>query len=88
MSCYIDEINTFYLNLTFQGEEGTSLAESLRATAEAALSQTGFAYDENTGMYYDHSTGFYYDSVCPSFYISFAVMQQCLYRAPSAEQLV
>ncbi|XP_074808793.1 angiogenic factor with G patch and FHA domains 1 isoform X4 [Natator depressus] len=41
--------------------EGT-LAESLRAAAEAAVSQTGFIYDENTGLYYDHSTGFYYNS--------------------------
>lgn len=43
--------------------EGSSLAESLRAAAEAAVSQTGFSYDENTGLYFDHSTGFYYDSV-------------------------
>ncbi|XP_018412771.1 PREDICTED: angiogenic factor with G patch and FHA domains 1 isoform X2 [Nanorana parkeri] len=49
-------------------EEGTSLAESLRATAEAALSQTGFTYDESTGMYYDHSTGFYYDSESQLYY--------------------
>ncbi|XP_004466610.1 angiogenic factor with G patch and FHA domains 1 [Dasypus novemcinctus] len=42
--------------------EGLSLAESLRAAAEAAVSQTGFSYDENTGLYFDHSTGFYYDS--------------------------
>lgn len=40
-----------------------SLAESLRAAAEAAVSQTGFTYDESTGLYYDHSTGFYYNSV-------------------------
>lgn len=40
-----------------------SLAESLRAAAEAAVSQTGFIYDENTGLYYDHTTGFYYNSV-------------------------
>lgn len=39
------------------------MAESLRAAAEAAVSQTGFIYDENTGLYYDHSTGFYYNSV-------------------------
>ncbi|KAM6111472.1 LOW QUALITY PROTEIN: angiogenic factor with G patch and FHA domains 1-like [Phoenicopterus ruber ruber] len=39
-----------------------SLAESLRAAAEAAVSQTGFIYDENTGDHYDHSTGFYYNS--------------------------
>ncbi|XP_042546827.1 angiogenic factor with G patch and FHA domains 1 [Dipodomys spectabilis] len=42
--------------------EGSSLAESLRAAAEAAVSQTGFTYDETTGLYFDHSTGFYYDS--------------------------
>ncbi|XP_075694693.1 angiogenic factor with G patch and FHA domains 1 [Rhinoderma darwinii] len=47
---------------------GTSLAETLRATAEAALSQTGFTYDENTGMYYDRSTGFYYDSESQLYY--------------------
>ncbi|GAB1298454.1 Angiogenic factor with G patch and FHA domains 1 [Apodemus speciosus] len=41
--------------------EGSSLAESLRAAAEAAVSQTGFTYDESTGLYFDHSTGFYYD---------------------------
>ncbi|XP_033019664.1 angiogenic factor with G patch and FHA domains 1 isoform X2 [Lacerta agilis] len=41
--------------------EGT-LAENLRAAAEAAVSQTGFIYDETTGLYYDHSTGFYYNS--------------------------
>lgn len=35
----------------------------LRATAEEAMTQTGFVFDEATGMYYDHSTGFYYDSV-------------------------
>ncbi|TFK15851.1 pumilio domain-containing protein KIAA0020-like protein [Platysternon megacephalum] len=45
-----------------QEPEDTSLAESLRAAAEAAVSQTGFIYDENTGLYYDHSTGFYYNS--------------------------
>nr|XP_005992688.1 PREDICTED: angiogenic factor with G patch and FHA domains 1 isoform X2 [Latimeria chalumnae] len=48
--------------------EGVSLAESLRATAEAVVSQTGFTYDENSGMYYDHSTGFYYDSTNQLYY--------------------
>ncbi|KAH0628008.1 hypothetical protein JD844_008653 [Phrynosoma platyrhinos] len=47
--------------------EGT-LAESLRAAAEAAVSQTGFVYDENTGLYYDHSTGFYYNSETQLYY--------------------
>ncbi|XP_078668397.1 angiogenic factor with G patch and FHA domains 1-like isoform X3 [Branchiostoma floridae x Branchiostoma belcheri] len=40
---------------------GLSLADSLRATAEAALSQTGTVYDETSGMYYDYTTGMYYD---------------------------
>ncbi|XP_048358846.1 angiogenic factor with G patch and FHA domains 1 isoform X3 [Sphaerodactylus townsendi] len=47
--------------------EGT-LAESLRAAAEAAVSQTGFTYDEGTGLYYDHSTGFYYNSETQLYY--------------------
>lgn len=42
----------------------SSIAAMLRATAEEAVSQTGFVFDESSGMYYDHSTGFYYDSVC------------------------
>uniref|UniRef100_A0A4W3GHE9 Angiogenic factor with G patch and FHA domains 1 n=1 Tax=Callorhinchus milii TaxID=7868 RepID=A0A4W3GHE9_CALMI len=48
--------------------ENTSLADSLRATAEAAMSQTGFTYDDNTGMYYDYTTGFYYDSASQLYY--------------------
>uniref|UniRef100_UPI00398F4783 angiogenic factor with G patch and FHA domains 1 isoform X2 n=1 Tax=Pristiophorus japonicus TaxID=55135 RepID=UPI00398F4783 len=48
--------------------EKTSLADSLRATAEAAMSQTGFTYDESSGMYYDYSTGFYYDSTNQLYY--------------------
>lgn len=40
----------------------------LRATAEEAMTQTGFVFDETTGMYYDHSTGFYYDSVCQTIF--------------------
>lgn len=47
----------------FQGSDG-SIADMLRATAEEAMTQTGFVFDETSGMYYDHSTGFYYDSVC------------------------
>lgn len=48
----------------FQGSDGGSIADMLRATAEEAMTQTGFVFDETSGMYYDHSTGFYYDSVC------------------------
>lgn len=47
----------------FQEGDGGSIADMLRATAEEAMTQTGFVFDETTGMYYDHSTGFYYDSV-------------------------
>lgn len=47
----------------FQEADAGSIADMLRATAEEAMTQTGFVFDEMTGMYYDHSTGFYYDSV-------------------------
>lgn len=47
----------------FQEGDGGSIADMLRVTAEEAMTQTGFVFDETTGMYYDHSTGFYYDSV-------------------------
>ncbi|KAF3855980.1 hypothetical protein F7725_016703 [Dissostichus mawsoni] len=40
--------------------DGGSIADILRATAEEAMTQTGFVFDETTGLYYDHSTGFYY----------------------------
>lgn len=41
---------------------GSSIVDSFKAAAEAAVSQTGFTYDENTALYFDHSTGFYFDS--------------------------
>ncbi|XP_018592134.1 angiogenic factor with G patch and FHA domains 1 isoform X1 [Scleropages formosus] len=47
---------------------GTSIADMIRATAEEAVSQTGFVFDEASGMYYDHSTGFYYDSSSQLYY--------------------
>uniref|UniRef100_A0A8C1IRJ9 Angiogenic factor with G patch and FHA domains 1 n=1 Tax=Cyprinus carpio TaxID=7962 RepID=A0A8C1IRJ9_CYPCA len=45
-----------------------SIADMLRATAEQALNQTNFVFDESSGMYYDHSTGFYYDSSSQLYY--------------------
>ncbi|XP_019736090.1 angiogenic factor with G patch and FHA domains 1 isoform X2 [Hippocampus comes] len=48
--------------------DAASIADMLRATAEEAMTQTGFVFDETTGMYYDHSTGFYYDSVSQLYY--------------------
>uniref|UniRef100_A0A3B1IVY6 Angiogenic factor with G patch and FHA domains 1 n=1 Tax=Astyanax mexicanus TaxID=7994 RepID=A0A3B1IVY6_ASTMX len=50
------------------GEGSSSIADMLRATAEEALNQTGFVFDENSGMYYDHATGFYYDSTNQLYY--------------------
>ncbi|XP_076613141.1 angiogenic factor with G patch and FHA domains 1 isoform X2 [Chaetodon auriga] len=52
---------------TEEGDGGT-IADMLRATAEEAMTQTGFVFDETTGMYYDHSTGFYYDSASQLYY--------------------
>ncbi|XP_051734224.1 angiogenic factor with G patch and FHA domains 1 isoform X1 [Ctenopharyngodon idella] len=48
--------------------EGGSIADMLRATAEEALNQTNFVFDESSGMYYDHGTGFYYDSSSQLYY--------------------
>ncbi|XP_037534522.1 angiogenic factor with G patch and FHA domains 1 [Nematolebias whitei] len=48
--------------------DGGSIADMLRATAEEAMTQTGFVFDETSGMYYDHSTCFYYDSVSQLYY--------------------
>ncbi|KAF7208325.1 angiogenic factor with G patch and FHA domains 1 isoform X1 [Nothobranchius furzeri] len=48
--------------------DGGSIADILRATAEQAMTQTGFVFDETSGMYYDHSTGFYYDSASQLYY--------------------
>ncbi|XP_021345956.1 angiogenic factor with G patch and FHA domains 1-like isoform X1 [Mizuhopecten yessoensis] len=48
-----------------EGEEqvsSTSLADELRATAEAAVQQTGYVYDENSGLYYDYNSGYYYNA--------------------------
>ena len=40
-----------------------SIADSLKVTAEAAMNQTGFVYDEQSGLYYDYNTGYYYNAV-------------------------
>ncbi|XP_060925684.1 angiogenic factor with G patch and FHA domains 1 [Limanda limanda] len=52
---------------TEEGDAG-SIADMLRATAEQAMTQTGFVFDEATGMYYDHSTALYYDSASQLYY--------------------
>lgn len=54
--------------VTTEEVDGGSIADMLRATAEQAMTQTGFVFDETTGMYYDHSTGFYYDSATQLYY--------------------
>ncbi|XP_026203276.1 angiogenic factor with G patch and FHA domains 1 isoform X2 [Anabas testudineus] len=54
--------------VTTEEGDGGSIADILRATAEEAMTQTGFVFDETTGMYYDHSTGFYYDSASQLYY--------------------
>ena len=43
--------------------DGMSIADSLKATAEAAMNQTGYVYDEQSGLYYDYNTGYYYNAV-------------------------
>ncbi|XP_024118621.1 angiogenic factor with G patch and FHA domains 1 isoform X2 [Oryzias melastigma] len=53
---------------TVEESDGGSIADMLRATAEEAMTQTGFVFDETSGMYYDHSTGFYYDSASQLYY--------------------
>ena len=61
-----------FILLTLQsGSRPMSVAESVRATAEAAmkdaerksLEAAGMAYDNNSGMYYDYNSGYYYDAV-------------------------
>ncbi|XP_069567693.1 angiogenic factor with G patch and FHA domains 1 isoform X2 [Brachyistius frenatus] len=54
--------------VTTEDGDGGSIADMLRATAEQAMTQTGFVFDETTGMYYDHSTSFYYDSATQLYY--------------------
>ncbi|XP_037642739.1 angiogenic factor with G patch and FHA domains 1 isoform X1 [Sebastes umbrosus] len=54
--------------VTTEEGDGGSIADMLRATAEEAMTQTGFIFDETTGMYYDHATGFYYDSASQLYY--------------------
>lgn len=63
-----------------EGDAG-SIADMLRATAEEAMTQTGFIFDETTGMYYDHSTGFYYDSVGRAVSCCLSLQRQICRRA-------
>ncbi|XP_027008613.2 angiogenic factor with G patch and FHA domains 1 isoform X1 [Tachysurus fulvidraco] len=61
-----DEVNVTDTEVV--DSSSSSIAAMLRATAEEAVTQTGFVFDENSGMYYDHSTGFYYDSNTQLYY--------------------
>ncbi|XP_022105639.1 angiogenic factor with G patch and FHA domains 1-like isoform X5 [Acanthaster planci] len=45
-----------------------SVADSVRAAAEAATTRTGFVLDQTSGMYYDCNSGFYYDQVNKLYY--------------------
>ncbi|XP_034095454.1 angiogenic factor with G patch and FHA domains 1 isoform X1 [Gymnodraco acuticeps] len=56
------------VEVTTEEGDGGSIADILRATAEEAMTQTGFVFDETHGLYYDHSTGFYYDSGSQLYY--------------------
>ncbi len=52
-------------------ESNMSVADSVRAAAEAAmkdaerktLEAAGMVYDQNYQMYYDYNSGYYYDAV-------------------------
>jgi len=40
-----------------------SIADCVKAAAEAALASTNFVFDSETGMYYDCTSGYYYNAV-------------------------
>ncbi|XP_071098903.1 angiogenic factor with G patch and FHA domains 1-like isoform X2 [Haliotis cracherodii] len=47
---------------TLEGtDKPVSIAEALKLTAEATLSQSGFVFDDNSGLYYDYNSGYYYN---------------------------
>jgi len=52
-------------------ESGLSIAEQVKAAAEAAVNQSGFVYDEGTGLYYDSNTQLYYNSETGLYYNGF-----------------
>ncbi|XP_038079431.1 uncharacterized protein LOC119746525 isoform X2 [Patiria miniata] len=45
-----------------------SIADSVRAVAEATATRTGFVLDQTSGMYYDCNSGYYYDQVNKLYY--------------------
>jgi hypothetical protein len=40
-----------------------SIADMVKETAEQAIAQSDFVFDESSGLYFDKSSGLYYDSV-------------------------
>ena len=52
-------------------ESGLSIAEQVKAAAEAAVNQSGYVYDETTGLYYDSNTQLYYSSETGLYYNGF-----------------
>ncbi|KAM3174754.1 hypothetical protein ACTXT7_009906 [Hymenolepis weldensis] len=49
------------VNSAFAGSEA-SIADILKQTSEAVISNTGYVFDEQTGLYFDKNSGYYYDS--------------------------
>ena len=69
-------VNLFLVYQTEVGEK-VSIAESLKATAEAVvLQQSGFVYDENSGLYYDYNSGYYYDNVSTCIFLTIAYVEK------------
>ncbi|XP_033634288.1 angiogenic factor with G patch and FHA domains 1-like [Asterias rubens] len=50
------------------GTSSQSVADSVKAAAEAAVNRSGFVLDTTSGMYYDCNSGYYYDQVNKLYY--------------------
>lgn len=51
-----------------EATETKDLRTALQEAATAAMSQSGFVYDDRTGLYYDWNTGYYYDPTSRLYY--------------------
>lgn len=49
-------------------KNGFSIADQVTETAESAMLQTGFAYEETSGLYYHYNSGYYYDPASGLYY--------------------
>ncbi|XP_011504275.1 PREDICTED: angiogenic factor with G patch and FHA domains 1-like [Ceratosolen solmsi marchali] len=62
------EENSLVQEWVINNDKQMSIADQVTQSAELAMLQTGFVYEQTTGLYYHYNSGYYYDSKSGLYY--------------------